>query len=927
MATYPGLSESSVTNTLRDGADGTPAWHAMPVAEAVNRIGTSSDGLSAEEASRRLTEFGPNELRHAAQAGFVQVLLGQFKSFIVWLLVGAAAVSGALGEWVDSVVITAIVVLNAVIGAWQEFSAERSIAALKRLTAPQAKVRRGGRTLVVASADLVPGDLLLLESGDLVAADARLIESASLGCVEKSLTGESEPAAKSATVAVEPTAMLADRVTMVYMGTAVSTGTARAVVVATGMRSEVGCIAGLIESAGAGEDTPLQVRLRRVGKILVVASLSIVAGLFALGLLRGEPILPLLLVAVSLAVAAVPEGLPAIVTVALAVGVRRMAQRKALIRRLPAVETLGSTNVICTDKTGTLTVGQMTARVALVAGLEVDFFGEGYAPEGGVALHGKPVPTEVHFMLQQLARNLVGCTNAEVVVRDGVHEAVGDPTEAAMVVAAAKIGGDRATLDREAPKVGEIPFDSDRKRACVVRRLSGGSFEVLVNGSPESVLARCTRRLTADGTAPMSEADRSAALEANAALAARALRVLGCARRELSGSAATACLQAPLTVESLEQDLTFVGFVGMYDPPRQEAKVAVQHCRAAGIRVVMITGDQPKTAAAIARELGLADATSAVVGGAELQRMSDEALAACIASVAVFARVTAADKLRIVRAWQSQGAVVAMTGDGVNDAPALRGSDVGVAMGRSGTEVAKQASDMVVTDDNFASIAAAVEEGRGVYDNIRKTLLFLLGGNTAELLLMTACVVAGLPLPLLPIQILWINLVTDGLPALFLAADPVAPDVMQRRPRLRTAQITDRGFLLTMGFTALMTAGAAFAVYLYGLSVEDERTARTHAFATLVFAELLRSFGCRSETVPLWRLAWRTNLMLAVVVAASCLLQIWSHHNETLAGLMGTVTLGWTECATMFLIACVPVGVLEFTKWLRIRRSAPEGVI
>lgn len=927
MATHPGPSESRVTNILRDGADGTPAWHAMPAADVVARIGTSSEGLSAEDAARRLTEFGPNELRHAAQAGFVQVLLGQFKSFIVWLLVGAAAVSGALGEWVDSAVIAAIVVLNAVIGAWQEYSAERSIAALKRLTAPQAKVRRGGRTLVVASVDLVPGDLLLLESGDLVAADARLIESASLGCVEKSLTGESEPASKSATVSVEPTAMLADRATMVYMGTAVSTGTARAVVVATGMRSEVGCIAGLIESAGEGEETPLQARLRRVGKILVVASLSIVAGLFALGLLRGEPLLPLLLVAVSLAVAAVPEGLPAIVTVALAIGVRRMAQRKALIRRLPAVETLGSTNVICTDKTGTLTVGQMTVRVAHVAGFQVDFRGEGYSPEGDVELDGQCVPAEVRAILQQLARNLVGCTNAEVIEREGVHEAVGDPTEAAMVVAAAKVGFDRATLDREAPKIGEIPFDSDRKRACVVRRLPSGSIEVLVNGSPESVLARCARRLTADGTASMSEADRNIALEANTALAARALRVLGCARRELSGSAAKTFLQAPLTAESLEQDLTFVGFVGMYDPPRQEAKVAVQHCRAAGIRVVMITGDQPKTADAIARELGLAEASSAVVGGAELQRMSDEALAACISNVAVFARVTAADKLRIVRAWQSRGAVVAMTGDGVNDAPALRGADVGVAMGRSGTEVAKQASDMVVTDDNFASIAAAVEEGRGVYDNIRKTLLFLLGGNTAELLLMTACVVAGLPLPLLPIQILWINLVTDGLPALFLAADPVAPDVMQRRPRPRTAQITDRGFLLTMGFTALMTSGAAFAVYLYGLSVEDERTARTHAFATLVFAELLRSFGCRSETIPIWRLAWRTNLMLAVVVAASCLLQIWSHHNETLAGLMGTATLGWAECATMFLIACVPVGVLEFTKWFRSRRSASEGVI
>ncbi|HEX6812161.1 MAG TPA: cation-translocating P-type ATPase [Planctomycetota bacterium] len=905
--------------------EGAIAWHSLALADVLARTGSTTDGLTAQQVATRATQFGPNTLHQADPRDFLHVLIGQFRSFIVWLLLGAAAVSGLLGQWIDFAAITAIVALNALLGAWQEYSAERSIAALKRLTAPQAKVRRAGRTLVVASADLVPGDLVLLESGDLVPGDARLLEAASLACVEKALTGESEPAAKSATRQVEPAATLADRSSMVYMGTSVATGTARAVVVATGMRTEMGRIAGLIESAGAGEETPLQARLRRVGHMLVVASLVVVGALFALGFARGEPILALFLVAVSLAVAAVPEGLPAIVTVALAIGVRRMAQRKALIRRLPAVETLGSTTVICTDKTGTLTVGEMTVRAAIVAGRQFEVLGEGYSPEGGVAERGHAVPARSDPLLLVLARNLAGCTRAEVVVRDGVHEAVGDPTEAAMVVAAVKMGLDRTTLDLQAPRVGEVPFDSDRKRACVVRRLSAAALEVLVNGSPESVLARCTHWRWDSGVVVMSDADRTRALEQNAALAAKALRVLACARRELTGAAAEQALQQPLTAEELERDLTFVGLVGMYDPPRAEARDAVRSCRAAGISVVMITGDQPRTAHAIAQELGLADAATSAMSGAELQQLDEATLAARVADFAVFARVTAADKLRIVRAWQAQRAVVAMTGDGVNDAPALRGADVGVAMGRSGTDVAKQAADMVVTDDNFASIVAAVEEGRGVYDNIRKTLLFLLGCNAAEILLMAVCGVAGLPTPLLPVQILWINLVTDGLPALFLAADPVAPNVMQRKPRPRTASIMDGEFLATLVLTALMTTAVAFAVYFYGLSIEDERMARTHAFAALVFSELLISFGCRDLTVPMWRLAWSTNLMLAVVVAASCVLQIWSHHNETFTTVMGTSMLEWTECATIFLLGCIPVSVLELTKWIRSRHATSRA--
>jgi P-type Ca2+ transporter type 2C len=893
-------------------------WHATRVAAVLEALGARGTGLTADEARVRLARYGPNQLTQAEQAGYFRVLFVQFRSLLVWLLIGAAAISGALGEWIDATAIAVIVALNALIGAWQEYAAERSIAALRRLTAPRARVRRDARTLVIPAAEIVPGDVLLVEAGDLVAADARLSAATSLTCVEKALTGESEPVTKAVNASIDADASLGDRATMVYLGTAVANGTGTAVVVATGMRSEVGRIAGLMASVHEVE-TPLQARLRKVGRVLVAAAIALVVFLFALGLLRGQPVLGLVLVAVSLAVAAVPEGLPATVTVALAVGVRRMARRRALIRRLPAVETLGSTNVICTDKTGTLTVGQMTVRAAIAGDATYAFEGEGYQPAGAVACEGQPVDGTVDAALALLARNLAGCTNAEILLRDGVHEAVGDPTEAAMVVAAGKVGVDRAAVEASAPRVGEVPFDSDRKRSSVVRRRADGSIEVLVNGSPEAVLARCTRYVGAGGVALMDESRRTTIMTANGALAANALRVLACARRELGPERATELLASPLTAAAVERDLTFVGLVGMQDPPRAEAKLAIARCQSAGIKVVMITGDQPRTAAAIASRLGLLDQHGGVIGGDELQRASDAELAARIVDTAVFARVTAADKLRIVRAWQARRAVVAMTGDGVNDAPALRGADVGVAMGLGGTEVARQASDMVLTDDNFASIVAAVEEGRGVHDNVRKTLLFLLGGNTAELLLMTVCMGAGLPIPLLPIQILWINLVTDGLPALCLAADPVAPDVMQRRPHARDASMIDRPFLVTMFATALMTAAVAFGVYLYGLSVHNERVARTHAFAALVFAELLRSFGCRSATVPIWRLPLRDNLGLAVVVAVSCALQLWSHHDETLARWMSTTTLPWTECIMVLLLACIPIGVLEIAKWLRCR--------
>ncbi|MDZ4755500.1 MAG: cation-translocating P-type ATPase, partial [Phycisphaerae bacterium] len=815
------------------------AWHALAPDDAVRAQASDARvGLTAAEAAERLQRFGPNTLAAREGRSWLAALGSQFAAILVWLLVVAAAVSAALGDWIDAAVIAAIVVINAIIGAWQEHRAERSIAALRGMTAPKARVVRGGVVIVVPAPQVVPGDILVLEAGDLVAADARLVESASLAAIEKSLTGESEPAEKFARAVAPPLPAetpLAERRGMVYTGTAIAMGTARAVVVATGMMTEIGRIAALLATAQSEGPTPLQARLTRVGRMLAVSALLIVAGLFGIGLLRGEPLLGLFMIAVSMAVAAVPEGLPAIVTVALAMGVRRMAKRRALIRHLPAVETLGATIVICTDKTGTLTVGQMTARALVVfvdgAMTQLDLSGEGYGPQGALTKGGRELPAHERTAALRLARNLVGVNNATVSEEKGRWEASGDPTEAAMLIAGAKVGLTREALDTLSPRVSAAPFDSDRKRAAFVRRLEHG-VEVLVNGSPESVVALCTHIAEGVGARSMTVAERDAIGVANAGLASNGLRVLACAARIVSREnvAATVADSSPA---ALERELTFIGLVGLVDPPRPEARDAVVKCRDAGIRVVMITGDQPKTALAIARSLGIASESDVAMTGTELAVITDAALPESVARTAVYARVTAADKLRIVRAWRGQGAVVAMTGDGVNDAPALKGADVGIAMGASGTEVARQASDMVITDDNFASIVAAVEEGRGVYDNIKKSMQFLLGGNCAELLFMAAALVAGLPTPLLPIQILWINLVTDGLPALFLAADGAPPGVMQRSPRPRDAAFMDRTFVITMLLTAFLTAGVVMGVYLYSLSYHDEAMARTHAFAAL----------------------------------------------------------------------------------------------
>ena len=627
----------------------------------------------------------------------------------------------------------------------------------------------------------------------------------------------------------------------------------------------------------------------------------------------------LFLTSVSLAVAAVPEGLPAIVTVALSLGVLRMSRHHALVRKLAAVETLGSTTVICTDKTGTLTVGEMTVRAIYVAGQNYEVTGEGYGPEGEVRLDGKEADAAQAAPLLELATVLIGCNNSHLTEQEGTWKVIGDPTEGALLAAGLKAGGNAESIEQEMPQYHEIPFDSDRKRSTTLRKRSDGKIRALVNGAPDVLLELCTSLYTNEGIRPLTDEDRKDIEEQNTAMAQQALRVLGAAFRDMDETP-----PATLTADLVEQELVFVGLSGMYDPPRQEARDAITKCRVAGIRVVMITGDHPHTATAIARDLGIATDDEKAITGVALDKVSDDELRTHAPKNAVYARVTAEHKLRIIRAWKASDAVVAMTGDGVNDAPAIKGADIGIAMGKSGTEVTKQASDMIITDDNFATIVAAVEEGRGIYDNIRKTLQYLLAGNTGELLLMTVCVIIGLPTPLLPIHLLWINLVTDGLPALCLATDPIDHDVMKRPPRPPSERLTNRSFLRTMFLTGFLTAGVAFAVYFYTLRTETVEMARSQAFTVLVFAELLRSFGARSETKPVWRISLFTNFNLLLVVCASFGFQIWSHHNDILARFLKTSPIPLTDGLLLIAVGTIPLVVLELLKVVRNARRETD---
>ncbi|TAK59909.1 cation-translocating P-type ATPase [Methylobacter sp.] len=895
------------------------AWHKLSITEAASLLATDvKQGLSANEAKKRLARYGQNKLRKGKRFSALVIFVSQFKSLVIWVLIGAAAVSVALGETIDGIAIIAIVILNAIIGFFQEYRAERAAAALAHLTAPRCRVVRDGHNIVVAATAIVPGDILLLEGGDLVAADARLIQASVLRINEAPLTGESQAVDKF-TGTLPPLTPLAERNNMVFLGTSVTGGTGRALVVNTGMETELGRIAKLLETSESGK-TPLQRQLNRVARLLLWACLGIVALIFGLGLLRGIAPFELFLSAVSLAVAAIPEGLPAVVTVALALGMQRMVQRHVLVRRLASVETLGRTQVICTDKTGTLTMGEMTARKLITSKNLYRVTGEGYSTEGAFFVGNvKTLPSENPDLLA-LLRASAACNDAELTLIDDRPGIVGDPTEGALLAAAAKGNITRAAIEVEMPRLATVPFDSDRKCMTVIRRQENHAW-AFVKGAPEVIFSHCTLIRTGQGVRELTESDRNWLLHTNTLLAHNALRVLAIAERRLDGFS----LEEGESVNDaeIERELTLLGLVGLQDPPRPEAMGAVIKCIRAGIKTVMITGDHPETARAIGHELGILDKGDEVLVGAELDRLDDGALKERVSQVSVYARVTAEHKLRIVRAWKAQGAVVAMTGDGVNDAPAIKEAFIGVAMGgTTGTEVTKEAADIIITDDNFASIVAAVEEGRGIYDNIVKTLAYLLGGNTGELIVMLSAVLLGWPLPLLPLHLLWINLVTDGLPALALATDPIDPGVLNRPPRSSQEGLFNRDFLTLILFTGLLTAGVTLGMFAYELYINDSlEQARDAAFTTLVIAELLRSFGARSERRSLWQIGLFSNMRLFLIVAVSFALQLAMHYVPMLQTLLqiGPVTLN--QCAAWIGVGFIPLIALELRKVIRSPRT------
>ncbi len=892
------------------------SWHDQPISTLAAQLQTDvQHGLTPAEAAQRLQQDGPNALRQSKTVSPLALLAGQFGSLVIWVLIGAALVAAALGEVVDGIAILTIVILNAVLGFFQEYRAERAVAALARLTAPRARVVRGGHAAVIAAAEVVRGDILLLDAGDLVAADACLVDASILHTNEAPLTGESQPVEKQAGLCA-PETPLAERSNMVFLGTSITRGSGRALVVATGMDTEVGHIATLLETASSGE-TPLQRRLDQVARRLLWACLGIVALVFVLGLLRAIPPFELFLSAVSLAVAAIPEGLPAVVTIALALGVQRMARRHALVRRLPAVETLGCAQVICSDKTGTLTVGEMTARQMVTSESIFAVSGEGYNTAGGFFADGVACIVAAEPLLVDLLRAAAACNDAEFRQQDNLLTAVGDPTEVSLLVVAAKGGITRDGIETEMPRLMTLPFDSDRKRMTVIRQRAGQPW-AFVKGAPEVILERCTSIRTTPAVHVLTDSDRAQMLQTSALMAHDALRVLALAERPLD---------AMVGAEVIEQDLTFLGLVGLQDPPRAEARDAVKRCKRAGIRTVMITGDHPDTARAVARELGILEHGDEVVMGRELDRLDAQELAQRVPPISVYARVTAEHKLRIVRAWKARGAVVSMTGDGVNDAPALKEASIGVAMGITGTEVTKEAADIIITDDNFASIVDAVEEGRGIYDNIAKTLRYLMAGNAGELIVMFIAALVGWPLPLLPIQLLWINLVTDGLPALALATDPIDPEVLTRPPRPQEAQLIDWAFLKRITLTGCMTAGVTLSAFAYEWYIDGDPTAaRSAAFSVLVIEELLRSFSMRSDTRTVWEVGLLSNMPLFVIVLASFALQLAIHHLPALQALFGTSPISLGQGAAWVALGAIPLGVLELWKVLRRSRAVISAV-
>ena len=884
-------------------------WHAMDTAEVAAALDSSENGLTNEEASFRLTRDGPNELVGKKKISRLEILLKQLKDPMVLVLVAAAAISAGVGiiegsmeDMLNTAVILLIVAINTLLGYTQEFKAEKTLEALQELASPKVTVVRDGREVEVPSQELVVGDVMVLSTGDRISADGRLLSSANLETDEASLTGESLPVRKDHVGSLPGESVLGDRINMVYSGSTVSRGRGKAIVTTVGSSTELGRIADLATEEGG--PTPLQKKLARLSRQLGIMVIGIAAFIMAIGLLGGTDLLTMFLTAISLAVAAIPEGLPAVVTVSLAIGLQRMARRNALVRRLPAVEALGSATVICTDKTGTLTAGVMNVReVALPSGT-VNVTGEGYEPEGELLLDGEEMDA-ADPGLAELLRAGVLCNDSSL-VKENRWKVMGDGTEGTLLVLAKKAGMDIEAVRKKFPRTGEEPFDSERKRMTTVHVIDG-EVRSYTKGAAESVLPLCSHVLIDGRREEMGDGMRSSFLAKDHEMASRALRVLALAYGH-----------------GEERDLTFLGMVGMIDSPRKEAAEAVARCRTAGIRVIMITGDHRLTAEAIAREMGIPSPGGSITGQ-DLSFMSDGELSSRMKDVSVFARVAPEQKVRIVEALQGDGHVVAMTGDGVNDAPALKRADIGVAMGVTGTDVAKESAEMVLADDNFASIVAAVEEGRGIYGNIRKFVAFLLSCNAGEIILMVAATLLiaepGLLPFLLPIQILWINLVTDGLPAIALGLEPAPPDVMDKCPQdPNEPPVTHPMGIRIAIIGAFMGIAALLAFFILRDMGSGNDEARTAAFCTIVLSQLLFVFSARDFERPLLELKRYNRLILAA--GASFLLQLAVVYIPGVNDVFRTVPLG-SEWFVIVPLSLLPLLINEAWKYLK-RRVRPE---
>jgi Ca2+-transporting ATPase len=915
-------------------------WHSLDAGEIFHMFDTTPDsGLKEEDARKRLGVYGPNELQEAPRPGLLSLILEQFNNFIVIVLILASLISAVLGDYVEALAILAIVILNAILGVIQERRAEEELAALRRLAAPDAQVMRNGHRLTIPARELVPGDIVILESGNYVPADMRLTETVNLRIEEASLTGESEAVDKDAGIVLRQEATLGDRRNTAFSGTLVAYGRGRGVVVSTGMHTQIGMIAAMLQSVH-DEATPLQIRLDQLGKTLGWAALVICAIVFGVGWIRGIPAQEMFLVSVSLAVAAVPEGLPAVVTITLALGMREMIQRHALIRKLASVETLGSTSVICSDKTGTLTQNQMTVTQIWIDDVSFDISSDSQNTKATYHIDDREIKLDDYpafttaLWVAALDNDAVVEFYEEAEDGSGVRvRAVGDPTEAALIMAATMAGAPRDALERAYPRIDEIPFDSSRKRMTTVHKIKSPHPEdpspfydssvidwevAATKGAPDILLELCTHyQRMDDQAAPMTPEVKESILAANEAMTQQALRVLAVAYRLEEN------VPDEATPETIEKELTFVGLIGMIDPARPEVKAAIENARNAGIRTVMITGDYAQTARAIAEEIGLFQPGHQVLTGQELEQLSDESLQEQVLHTDVFARVSPEHKVRIVDALRENQQIVAMTGDGVNDAPALKRADIGVAMGITGTDVAKETADMVLTDDNYASIVSAVEQGRVIYDNIRKFVYYLLSCNVAEIAVIFIAIMAGLPSPLSAIQLLWLNLVTDGAPALALGMERGDPDTMARQPRPPKEPIINRLMMMGILIQTIAIASVTLGAYLIGRNLYPDNPAipATMAFATLSFSELLRAFTARSERYPLVKIGLFTNKWMFYAVASSFVLLLAVLYLPFMQPIFGTVPLTWDQWRFVLPLLLVPAFAAEMTKWVRTQRS------